>query len=200
LFSLVLEEQNTTLEELQSIISFKLYDNEHLKLKTVYVHNFKEYNVYNIKDGVYYLELRSNSLIEVVDLDEEKIKKISIANTELKKIIDDGLYMHTTYGVKQFSFEEHDQRNIVNICLYLNDNPDIIQFNYHANGEISMPFLREELLNLRDLMLSHINEWTSKFHIFKQQVNASTSLEELNNLNLSSIQLPQIETDEEIEE
>lgn len=103
---------------------------------------------------------------------------------ELSQKIKDGVFLPTSLGLKQFSFEEHDQRNIANIYNYLQNDIKITEYFYHANGEFSALYSREDLLLLYETMLTHIAEWTEQYRQLKRFINQCEDIAKIIEINL----------------
>ena len=188
-----LEEDNETIIE--------LFADDGKRLRSFHQQNYSSKNIRQCEDEAYMIIFANDKNVDENDnaqeISVEFIRNTVLAqiNLELSNKIDNGVFLPTSQGLKQFSFEEHDQRNIANICTYLQNNQDIKEYFYHANGEVSALYSREDLFNLYEVMLQHISEWTEKYRILKNFINNCESIETLMEVNLE-FNIPE----EEIEE
>lgn len=174
---------NTPFNINETELIFELYTDDSKYLRTFKKSDYVNHNMYQLKDTNLYTIVFNNN-IEISDeennselsLEVIRSKKIAQLSSELSLKIADGVYLLTKQGLKQFSFEEHDQRNIANICNYLHNNPDIEEYYYHANGELSVLYNKEDLLALYQVMLEHIAEWTEKYRQLREYINKSEDI------------------------
>lgn len=122
------------------------------------------------------------------DLIQEEKKKFFETKTRLMKRLTNYTSKSITEGIEyegeRFSFETHDQQNLLAICQFLSDNVDIAGYLYHANGKEFKEFPRDVLFSLRELMLQHITAYQQNYNVKKQLIINASSIEELETISI----------------
>ena len=176
-----LEENNEAIIE--------LFADDGKRLRSFHQQDYGSKNIRQCEDEVYMIVFandnsKNNESQQEINIDFIRNTALNQISSELSDKINNGVFLPTSQGLKQFSFEEHDQRNIANICAYLQNNQEIKEYFYHANGELSILYTSEDLFNLYEVMLQHISEWTEKYRILKNFINSCESIETLMEVNL----------------
>lgn len=169
---------------------FELYSDDNKRLKAIKYLDYSNHYISHEENSNLCTITFSNEIKKNAVGDDEKSIEIirkEILNKlaeELSQKIKDGVFLPTSLGLKQFSFEEHDQRNIANIYNYLQNDIKITEYFYHANGEFSVLYSREDLLLLYETMLAHITEWTEQYRQLRRFINQCEDIAKIIEINL----------------
>lgn len=175
----------------QMRLTIALYSDDNKLLRNFYCKNYSHIEAIECEDlsGFIFALTNKVSENETNETTQQAIETIraevlTTLTNELAEKINDGVFLPTSIGLKQFSFEEHDQRNISNIFTYLQNNTELQEYYYHANGELSMLYSRQDLEILYTTMLEHIANWTEKFRQIRNFIENCDDIETLMSINL----------------
>lgn len=153
----------------------ELYSKEdNMKLKTIFPSSFEDFSLTLIEDNIYSLKLSNNVNKEQENnIDDNHIEfQLQELEQDFKEKLKMGIMLPTEYGIQRFSFEGHDQQNLVNAYNYLINNPEVEKYWYHANGEQMQLFSKETILELHRIMIEFINEQLVEYHKKKAELEA----------------------------
>lgn len=165
-----------------------------LQDRLIKVINRKQYNkeIVEEKNGKFYLTLTNVPEPTEKEIETKKHqqfkrhqdRQLENLNSLTQSNIKNGIKYKIGKQSKHFTFDDQDQQNIIMICQYLMNNPDVTSYSYKAENEEIEEYNRDDLLGLHTAMVEHITENRNHYHKIKQKIKKATSLEELNNINL----------------